>query len=114
MPWSSSDRRQRLPKNWRTYHRPMVLARCGGQCEYVRSSGRRCTAKATDVDHIVAGDNHSLENLQGLCSWHHKQKTQVEAQAGAQAVRDSLKREPEENPGSIDPSQAIPRPYKGF
>lgn len=113
MPWSTSDRKSRLPSDWRT-RRKVVLDRCGGRCEYMRSSGKRCSNKATDVDHIVAGDDHSLENLQGLCSWHHRQKTQREAQAARSEIRATLKRPAEEPPGAIDPKEARPRPIPGM
>ncbi|MFD0276161.1 HNH endonuclease [Kitasatospora sp. NPDC127111] len=53
------------------------------------SSGRRCSARATDVDHIVPGDDHSDDNLRSLCGWCHRQKSASEGgtAAGQRAVR---------------------------
>src|SRR5690606_39444957 len=69
--WSTSNRGERLPRNWRRI-RAIVLERAGYRCEWIRiDTGERCTEVATDVDHILAGDNHSLNNLQALCRYHH-------------------------------------------
>jgi 5-methylcytosine-specific restriction protein A len=108
MPWSSSDRKSRLPSDWQSRRR-IVLERCGYQCEHVRSSGRRCGSKATDVDHVQHGDDHSLSNLQGLCSWHHKQKTSRESQEAKAEIRASLKRPQEPDaPGASLPPRPVP------
>jgi 5-methylcytosine-specific restriction endonuclease McrA len=55
-PWAGSNRKLELPKDWQT-RRLIVLKRdnyicyiCGGD-------------KADRVDHIVPGNDHSLENL---------------------------------------------------
>lgn len=54
--WVGSTRKQRLPQDWNT-RRAIVLKQGGGVC-YI------CGNKGADaVDHIEAGDNHSLENL---------------------------------------------------
>lgn len=45
-------------------------------------SGRLCLDPAVDVDHIKAGDDHTLENLRCICDWHHKAKS---AREGAMA-----------------------------
>lgn len=96
MGWETSDRRFRLPRDW-GQRRRVVLARCGYQCEHVDSQGLRCVDRAVEVDHVERGDDHSLENLQGLCAWHHRRKTVGEAtearrlarERARQAVRDS-------------------------
>lgn len=75
--WANSTRRQRLPKNWH-FLREQVKKRAGLQCEAYLNNGLRCVELGTDCDHIVAGDNHDLENLQWLCTWHHKKKTSLE------------------------------------
>ena len=75
--WASSDRRSRLPSNWAEL-RVIVLRLCGRRCEWVED-GWRCAARATEVDHKRPGDDHSLDNLQGLCHVHHTAKTQREA-----------------------------------
>jgi 5-methylcytosine-specific restriction endonuclease McrA len=89
-----------------------VLDRCGYRCQWRDDEGR-CRATATDVDHIAPGDDHSLANLQGLCSHHHLIKTSREANE-SRAQRKALGRLPEEKqPGIIDgPPQ--PTQHRGF
>lgn len=77
--WAGSTRRQRLPTDWNG-RRAAVLIRdpfCNLQiiCE---------GAISTEVDHIVRGDDHDLDNLQGVCAPCHAHKTAAEA---AQARR---------------------------
>lgn len=76
--WSSSDRHSRLPTDWRR-RRTIVRDRAGGRCEATMANGTRCPEAGTDCDHIIRGDDHSLENLAWLCRWHHTRKTQHEA-----------------------------------
>ena len=77
--WAGSTRRARLPPGW-TRIRAAVLYR-DPTCQ-IRDI---CNgAPSTDVDHITAGDDHSLTNLQGACGPCHKRKTAAEA---AQARR---------------------------
>lgn len=73
--WSGSTRRQRLPPDW-DRRRRSILAR-DPTCQ----DGRVCQglALSTEVDHILAGDDHSLANLQGICHQCHKAKTAAEA-----------------------------------
>ena len=81
--WADSDRRSRLPGDWRS-RRARVLDRDGGRCTWiyrVEDQKVRCSAPATEVDHIKNNDDHSLENLRGLCHEHHAQKTQSESWA---------------------------------
>lgn len=68
--WQGSTRRSRLPKNWPTLRRKVLAAQ--PTCAHCHK------LPATDVDHIVAGDNHDLANLQGLCSPCHTRKTVAE------------------------------------
>lgn len=77
MPWATSNRRERLPADWQARRR-FVLERCGHRCEWMISRGERCPEKATDVDHIKPGDDHSLRNLRGLCAKHHARKSSSE------------------------------------
>ena len=70
-PWEGSTRRSRLPKDWEKRRR-YILNRdpiCKG-CD---------NALSVEVDHVVSGDDHSYENLQGLCARCHREKTQREA-----------------------------------
>ena len=112
VPWASSDRKSRLPSNW-TQLRTAVLKRCGGRCEVIKKSGKRCWDKATDVDHITAGDDHSMGNLQGLCTWHHARKSSQEG-ITARREKDAILRRPTEpHPGLIT-GPPKPPPNKGF
>lgn len=89
MAWSSSQRRQQLPPEWPII-RVRVLKRDGHRCvELV--DGKRCTAPATDVDHIRPGNDHRDSNLRSLCSWHHNQKSSREGAAAAKKARDEIK-----------------------
>ena len=96
MPWSSSDRRTRLPKNWPSL-RASVLRRDSYRCQ-IRLDG--CSGIATDVDHIARGDNHSLENLRAACSECHKKKTQAEALEARRKKRALRFRPVERHPGA--------------
>lgn len=107
MPWESS-RRRKDPKGWAAIRRE-VIARAQGQCEHITPLDlphppfrfdpldpspkktpptltppptSRCPYLGRDVDHIVnlaEGGTDTPTNLQLLCEWHHKQKTQAEA-----------------------------------
>lgn len=85
--WQNSNRRQELPKNWTTI-RARVLRRDGGQCTARHpDTGVRCDEPATDCDHIVRGNDHSLSNLRSLCEWHHLRRTGSDGGAAVQAIR---------------------------
>lgn len=71
--WAGSTRRDRLPPDW-PRRRTRILRRDHHRCQH-------CGAPATDVDHIVPGDDHHDTNLQALCRPCHNTKTQAEAQA---------------------------------
>lgn len=105
MPWESdgsSARKLRLPDDW-GQRRAVVLERCGGRCEIVKANGRRCWDPATEVDHVSAGDDHSLANLQGICTWHHRRKSSREGHEAYAAKRAKRFREQPPHPGSIPP-----------
>lgn len=76
MAWATSDRRGRLPRDW-VQRRQEVFRIHSRQC-YIAEGGRRCTAEATEVDHVNAGDDHSYENLRPICHQHHKSKSSSE------------------------------------
>lgn len=100
MAWSSSHRRAELPADWATVLRPRTLARDGYRCVALMRDGSRCPATATDVDHIGDRHDHSDNNLQSLCRWHHGRKTAAESAAARRAKRRPLRRRPEErHPG---------------
>lgn len=97
--WKGSDRKQRLPADWPTL-RMQVRIRSGGTCEVIRDSTKtRCTNPADDCDHIIPGDDHSLENLRDICRWHHKAKSSAEGNQAQAVIRQKAKRPPERHPG---------------
>ena len=79
-----------MPANWASL-RLRVLARDRGRCTWLKQDGTgRCTSRATDVDHVRAGDNNDMSNLASLCGWHHDRKS---AREGVDAAEESRKRE---------------------
>ena len=68
--WAGSTRGQRLPRDWNT-RRLIVLRRDNSVC-YV------CGSLASEVDHVVAGDNHELNNLASICNSCHRTKSSNE------------------------------------
>lgn len=73
VPWKGSTRRSRLPRGWAKLRKRILLR--DPIC-------RICDmALSVEVDHIVPGDDHSDENLQGVCVGCHADKTQREALA---------------------------------
>ena len=107
MGWETSDRRQRLPDNWGALvravkHRAKATSKLGiAQCEARLPSRKRCPRLGRDVDHRIAGDDHSLNNLQLLCPTHHERKTVREAADGRAAFKQSKYRPSEDHPGTI-------------
>lgn len=98
--WKNSTRRDRLPADW-PRRRRRIQRRDGGLCQVVED-GVKCLRPASDVDHVLAGDDHSDENLQCICDWHHKSKSSSEGGAALarkrKAVRQSFRRT-EAHPG---------------
>lgn len=107
MSWDNSDRRSRLPADW-AERRDAVKRRADGRCEAMLHDGSRCDAVGTDCDHRQRGDNHSLENLQWLCPWHHKRKTRSEALEALSAIRHKNMPKQQSHPGLIDPTSNHP------
>lgn len=96
--WAGSERKSRLPSDW-AQRRAAVFKRAGGQCEAPSRDGKRCWRRATDCDHVVAGDNHELSNLRALCKKHHAAKSSAEGVA-ARTAKPTSKRPPaEQHPG---------------
>lgn len=76
----TSGRSKPLPpkREWNPL-REEVLKRAGYQCQAIQEdTGTRCKARATQVDHMGAADDHRIENLQALCTRHHARKTSRE------------------------------------
>lgn len=95
MSWDNSDRKSRLPSDWVSL-RKKVLSRDRRLCR-LRYKG--CITLATEVDHIIAGDDHSMENLQAVCAWCHKFKSSMEGHKAKSALRRLRKRPLEPHPG---------------
>lgn len=94
--WDSSNRKSRLPANW-NHLRSLVLRRDSHRCK-IGDEG--CRTIATDVDHIVAGDNHAPENLQAACSWCHNRKSSREGNTARRRKAERRFRPVERHPGS--------------
>lgn len=100
MAWQGSNRRQRLPQNWASL-RKQVFIRDGRKCQVLsEDTGFKCGEPANEVDHITPGDDHSLLNLQAICSWHHKRKSSAEGNA-AKIKWEPRNRKPESHPGAL-------------
>jgi 5-methylcytosine-specific restriction protein A len=89
--WHGSTRRARLPSNWRAV-RAEVFETYGDSCHL-------CGDDATDVDHLLAGDDHSLANLRPICKPCHRVKSSREGGQAAQAAKPKRQRAPERHPG---------------
>jgi 5-methylcytosine-specific restriction enzyme A len=94
--WTNSTRRHRLPPNWPQL-RQATATRAGGQCQATTETGQRCPHPGTDCDHIQHGDNHHPDNLQWLCTTHHRAKTAAEALAARN--QHPRRRPPSPHPG---------------
>lgn len=97
MAWATSDRASRLPANWQGI-RQQVKARAHGLCE-ANTHADGCTGTGTDADHIHAGDNHNLTNLQWLSEPCHRAKTARETAARNQLNAQLRHRPHEPHPG---------------
>ena len=116
MAWVTSNRRSQLPKNWSQIVKK-ILHRDGHRCQYVGAYQEQCVDPATEVDHIDQNRNwdHSGNNLQALCEYHHAVKSSREGQEALQKKlerNDTLYRRREPDPGSTHlPSlRKTPRP----
>ena len=92
MAWATSNRAVRLPSNWRTLRARVLRRHPECQLGYVG-----CTHTSTQVDHIIHGDDHSSENLQGVCGYCHAVKSSAEGHA----AKPSRRRDTEQHPGVI-------------
>lgn len=99
MGWETSNRKERLPADWST-RRVRVLRRDGYKCQARDSLGVKCGDPANQVDHVQHGDDHSLDNLQALCRWHHARKSSAEGLT-ARKPRWTKYRDPEPHPGML-------------
>ena len=97
--WEGSDRAARLPKDWPKI-RARVLKRDGHRCTWVTGDGR-CPEAATDVDHIIAGNDHRDINLRSLCGPHHRAKSAAEGVMARQELAARRRRPPQPHPGLL-------------
>lgn len=74
--WTNSNRVNRLPPGWYRVMRPRVFAQWGTICHICRKDG------ADQIDHLVPGDDHSLDNLRPAHKACHSKKS---AQEGVEA-----------------------------
>jgi hypothetical protein len=104
--WANSDRRETLPPDWESRVRPVILERDQRRCQW-RTRRGICGRYATDVDHIGDRDDHRPENLQALCTPHHRHKSSGEGGRARWAKAKSRRtREPRPHPGTIEPERA--------
>jgi 5-methylcytosine-specific restriction enzyme A len=94
--WQGSDRGERLPPEWRPTIRPRILARDRHRCQ-LRYDG--CLGKATQVDHKIAGDDHSDANLQAVCEECHSQKSAREGVDARARITSQRRRPAARHPG---------------
>ena len=99
--WNTSHRHDRLPPDWQRI-RAEVKARANGRCQ-AKHHAKGCNGIGTDCDHIIPGDDNSLDNLQWLSSACHKAKTARETAARNTWYRKTRLHPVEKNPGSIPP-----------
>lgn len=89
------------------------MRRDKGRCRVERwDTGAECGQPASDVDHIVPGQDHSFDNLQAICRYHHDQKTAREAAHGqreARAKRYPVLRRTRGLPGAVLADNEPPR-----
>lgn len=96
MAWTGA-RGKRLPPDWPVIRR-RILAR-DPDCQLAHPG--RCTIVSTEVDHIIAGDDHHDSNLQGVCGPCHATKSAREGHR-ARFGDQSLRRRPQEpHPGDL-------------
>lgn len=69
-PWSGVTRRYNLPKDWKQ-RRKLVLIKDRRTCY-------ACGGVATEVDHLINGDDHSMNNLASICRQCHQVKSSWE------------------------------------
>jgi 5-methylcytosine-specific restriction enzyme A len=97
MAWDDSTRSARLPANWPAI-RARVLRRDRGICHVCGRPG------ADQVDHLVAGDDHSDANLAAIhdrpC---HRRKSSAEGNDARARQRAQARRPPEPHPGARPP-----------
>ncbi|RJQ79965.1 HNH endonuclease [Pseudonocardiaceae bacterium YIM PH 21723] len=95
MSWTTSQRSQQLPDDWPAL-RAGILRRDRWAC---RIAGPLCRGRATEVDHIHPGDNHSPENLRAVCTPCHARKSSREGALARARLRALRTRPLQRHPG---------------
>lgn len=95
--WVGHDRNARLPDDW-PERREAVFARDGEVCHVCGQHG------ADQIDHVIPGDDHSLENLAPIHGSRvpprcHLYKSSAEGGRAFQAQRPRRERPAERHPG---------------
>lgn len=98
MAWSTSDRASRLPSDWPAI-RERVRRRARDRCE-ASEHEPDCDRIGNDADHITAGDDHRISNLQWLSTACHKAKTARET-AERNRARAAMRLRTERHPGAV-------------
>lgn len=107
MPWSTSDRRARLPKDWHA-QRARTYRAAAGRCQHTNPDGQRCTwtgplngrpsQPGGHCDHINRDQGNTSE-LAWLCPTHHLAKSSAEGHDAMRTQRDKLRHPAEQHPG---------------
>lgn len=113
--WADSDRRSTLPADWDTAVRPRILRRDRRRCTWLGDPNHdghperylagdytdreRCTAPATDVDHIGNALDHADTNLRALCARHHGRRSALQGVAAKARMRRQRLRPQRPHPG---------------
>jgi 5-methylcytosine-specific restriction protein A len=86
-----------LPPNWQSDIRPRILTR-DPRCQ-LRT---HCwSAPSTEVDHIGDPNDHTDNNLRGVCTTCHGHRTGQQGNAAMQAKRPTARRTPPRHPGIL-------------
>lgn len=92
-PFEGSTRKDRLPDDW-SQRRAATFAVYGDTCHVCGQRG------ANEVDHVIPGDDHSLENLRPIHGWNTPQRCHAfKTSAEGNAARPRLYRPAERHPG---------------
>ena len=92
--WNS---KRKLPKDWAA-RKTRVWREKGRVCALQYEV---CTGWASEVDHVDDNDDHSIENLQPVCSDCHDVKTARQAKVAARAKANLLHPREEKHPGLL-------------
>lgn len=75
----------------------------GDRADTCQIQDRNCSTYATEVDHIERRDNHTLDNLRGVCSACHAGKSSSEGNRVKARLRALRRRPVERHPGIVTP-----------